>query len=114
MLAIIIASFAHAFFLLLHPQEFINSVNVPNSNDPNNPWTLSSTFIQVDENGNPLNQTFIQVPDENTNLFYSYPTSLLAVYLFLTGKFLIFILIILNIHHKKLYINFNIYLTNIL
>ncbi|PKC11288.1 hypothetical protein RhiirA5_497817 [Rhizophagus irregularis] len=85
MLAIIIASFAHAFFLLLHPQEFINSVNVPNSNDPNNPWTLSSTFIQVDENGNPLNQTFIQVPDENTNLFYSYPTSLLAVYLFLTG-----------------------------
>ncbi|GES84863.1 hypothetical protein GLOIN_2v1781806 [Rhizophagus clarus] len=40
----------------------------------------------VDENGNILNETLIQVPSENTNLFYSYSTSLLATYLFLTGN----------------------------
>ncbi|RIA98305.1 hypothetical protein C1645_870767 [Glomus cerebriforme] len=86
LLAIIIASFAHAFFLLLHPQNLLDSLNTQNSNDPDNPWTLSNTYDQVDENGNVLNETLIQVPDENKNLFYSYPTSLLAIYLFLTGN----------------------------
>ncbi|PKC65659.1 hypothetical protein RhiirA1_514095 [Rhizophagus irregularis] len=85
-LAIIIASFAHAFFLLLHPQELLDPLSAQNPNDPNNPWTLSNTYNQVDENGNILNETLIQVPSENTNLFYSYPTSLLAIYLFLTGN----------------------------
>ncbi|GBC09542.1 hypothetical protein RclHR1_08970002 [Rhizophagus clarus] len=85
-LAIIILSFAHAFFLLLHPQDFLNSLNAQDSNDPNNPWTLSNTYNQTDENGNILNETLIQVPSENTNLFYSYSTSLLATYLFLTGN----------------------------
>jgi hypothetical protein len=33
---------------------------------------------QTDENGKILNETLIQVPGENTNLFYSYSTSLLA------------------------------------
>ncbi|PKC75826.1 hypothetical protein RhiirA1_436022 [Rhizophagus irregularis] len=54
--------------------------------DPNNPWTLSNTYNQTDENGNILNASLIQIPSENTNLFYSYPTSLLATYLFLTGN----------------------------
>ncbi|PKY48868.1 hypothetical protein RhiirA4_464594 [Rhizophagus irregularis] len=85
-LAIIIASFAHAFFLLLHPQDLLDSLSAQNLNDPNNPWTLSNTYNQVDENGNILKETLIQVPSENTNLFYSYPTSLLATYLFLTGN----------------------------
>ncbi|RGB32172.1 hypothetical protein C1646_707297 [Rhizophagus diaphanus] len=85
-LAIIIASFAHAFFLLLHPQDLLDSLSAQNPNDPNNPWTLSNTYNQVDENGNILKETLIQVPSENTNLFYSYPTSLLATYLFLTGN----------------------------
>jgi hypothetical protein len=91
-LAIIIASFAHAFFLLLHPQSFADSLNTPDSSDPsdpNNPWALTNTFSQVDENGTILNETLIQHPDENTNLFYSYPTSLLAISLFLTGNLLI-------------------------
>ncbi|PKY41347.1 hypothetical protein RhiirA4_454918 [Rhizophagus irregularis] len=85
-LAIIIASFAHGFFLLLHPRNLLDSLNEQNPNDSNNPWTLSNTYNQVDENGNILNETLIQVPSENTNLFYSYPTSLLATYLFLTGN----------------------------
>ncbi|CAB5351322.1 unnamed protein product [Rhizophagus irregularis] len=71
-------------------KEFYSNWNDPlsaqNPNDPNNPWTLSNTYNQVDENGNILNETLIQVPSENTNLFYSYPTSLLAIYLFLTGN----------------------------
>lgn len=94
-LAIIIASFAHAFFLLLHPQNLIDSVDTPDLNDPNNPWTLSDTFNQVDENGTILNETLIKQPDANTNLFYSYPTSLLAMSLFLTGNLLVIQRIIL-------------------
>ncbi|POG65355.1 hypothetical protein GLOIN_2v1483183 [Rhizophagus irregularis DAOM 181602=DAOM 197198] len=62
-----------------------DSLIAQNPNDPNNPWTLSNTYNQVDENGNILKETLIQVPSENTNLFYSYPTSLLATYLFLTA-----------------------------
>ncbi|RIA84298.1 hypothetical protein C1645_832487 [Glomus cerebriforme] len=85
-LAMIIASFAHAFFLLLHPQNLLDSLKAPNSSDPNNPWTLTNIYNQTDENGNVKNEAFIQVPSENTNLFYSYPTSLLAIYLFLTGN----------------------------
>ncbi|PKC05524.1 hypothetical protein RhiirA5_420819 [Rhizophagus irregularis] len=85
-LAIIILSFAHAFFLLLHPEKLLDSLKAQNPNDSNNPWTLSNTYNQTDENGKILNETLIQVPDENTNLFYSYSTSLLATYLFLTGS----------------------------
>ncbi|GBB91184.1 hypothetical protein RclHR1_18340002 [Rhizophagus clarus] len=85
-LALIIASFAHALFLLLHPQNLIDSFKTPNLSDPNNPWALSNTYNQTDENGNVLNETLIQVPTESTNLFYSYPSSLLATYLFLTGN----------------------------
>ena len=94
-LAIIIASFAHAFFLLLHPQNLIDSVDTSDLNDPNNPWTLSDTFNQVDENGTILTETLIKHPDANTNLFYSYPTSLLAMSLFLTGNLLVIQRIIL-------------------
>jgi hypothetical protein len=64
----------------------LDSLNSQNLDDPNNPWTLSNIYNQVDENGNISNETIIQVPSENTNLFYSYPTSLLATYLFLTGN----------------------------
>ncbi|GET58058.1 hypothetical protein GLOIN_2v1781806 [Rhizophagus irregularis DAOM 181602=DAOM 197198] len=85
-LAIIILSFAHAFFLLLHPEKLLDSLKAQNPNDSNNPWTLSNTYNQTDENGKILNETLIQVPGENTNLFYSYSTSLLATYLFLTGS----------------------------
>ncbi|CAG8539000.1 973_t:CDS:2 [Funneliformis caledonium] len=87
-LAIILASVAHAFFLLLHPRDFSDSLTTQDPSDPNNPWTISKTFHQTDENGKALKQTLVQTPDENTNLFYSYPTSLLAMFLFLTGNFL--------------------------
>src|SRR5436190_1703676 len=84
-LAIIIASFAHAFFLLLHPQNLTDSLKTPDLSDPNNPQTLSNTFNQIEKDGTILDETLIQQPDENTNLFYSYITSLLAMSLFLTG-----------------------------
>ncbi|GBC19963.2 hypothetical protein GLOIN_2v1483183 [Rhizophagus irregularis DAOM 181602=DAOM 197198] len=74
------------FLLFFRIFEYFDSLNEQNPNDSNNPWTLSNTYNQVDENGNILNETLIQVPSENTNLFYSYPTSLLATYLFLTGN----------------------------
>ncbi|RIA96285.1 hypothetical protein C1645_733380 [Glomus cerebriforme] len=88
-------SIAFGFFHLIFelrqfiwsPQKYISiwnvfdSLNTQNASDPNNPWTLSNTY-KVDG----LNETFIQIPSENTNLFYSYFTSLLAVYLFLTGN----------------------------
>ncbi|CAB5374190.1 unnamed protein product [Rhizophagus irregularis] len=63
-----------------------DSLKAQNPNDSNNPWTLSNTYNQTDENGKILNETLIQVPGENTNLFYSYSTSLLATYLFLTAR----------------------------
>ncbi|CAB5374176.1 unnamed protein product [Rhizophagus irregularis] len=76
--------FQTLFYLFL--PYLLDSLSAQNPNDPNNPWTLSNTYNQVDENGNILKETLIQVPSENTNLFYSYPTSLLATYLFLTGN----------------------------
>ncbi|CAG8694196.1 2410_t:CDS:2, partial [Funneliformis mosseae] len=50
-LAIILASVTHAFFFLLHPRDFSDSLTTQDPSDPNNPWTISKTFHQTDENG---------------------------------------------------------------
>ncbi|CAG8620761.1 4198_t:CDS:2 [Funneliformis caledonium] len=67
-------------------EKIYKSLTTQNLSYPNNPWAISNTFYQTDENGNILNQTLIQSPDEKNNLFYSYFTSLLAMYLFLTDS----------------------------
>ncbi|CAI2177716.1 20406_t:CDS:2 [Funneliformis geosporum] len=85
-LLIIIIGFAHAFFIILTPNNSYD-LDVPDQDDdPNNPWNLVTEYHSVSPNGeiNPKT-TFIQRPDSNSNLFSTYPTSLLAMYLFLTG-----------------------------
>ena len=54
--------------------------------DPNNPWVLTTKYRQISEDGTISSKAvLVQEPDEYTNLFSSYASSLLAVYLFLTG-----------------------------
>ncbi|RGB44243.1 hypothetical protein C1646_808809 [Rhizophagus diaphanus] len=68
----IVISFANAFFIPLHPQDLVDLATI-DFDDPNNPWTLSNIYAQLDENVNPLNETLIQIPDSNTNSFYWFP-----------------------------------------
>jgi len=70
-LFVIIFGFAHAFFILLRKY------------DPMNLATTYNTF-NSDQTINPT-PTLIQSPDSNTNMFNWFPTSLLAMYLLLTG-----------------------------
>jgi len=56
------------------------------NDDPNNPWNIAPTY-QVFENVTSVNSNLfiLQKPDENTNMFTSYLTSLFATCLLLTG-----------------------------
>ncbi|RGB34552.1 hypothetical protein C1646_668454 [Rhizophagus diaphanus] len=65
----------------------LNPLLNPNPTDPNNPWTLSKKYNQISEDGsiNSGPSIFIEEPDESTNLFTSFFSSLLATYLFLAG-----------------------------
>ncbi|PKY29596.1 hypothetical protein RhiirB3_484012 [Rhizophagus irregularis] len=68
-LIIIIVSFAHAFFILLKPRDIYSLTEQPpaDNDDPNNPWKLEDK------------------PNNNTNLFTNYGTSLFSMYLYLIG-----------------------------
>ena len=74
----IVFGFAHAFFILLRSSE---------SNNENDPWSLTNTYNSYNSDGsiNP-SPTLVQTPNSNTNMFNWFPTSLLAIYLFLTGN----------------------------
>ena len=50
------------------------------------PWDLTTTYESFNSNQTNSTPTLIQSPDSNTNMFNWFPTSLLAMYLFLTGK----------------------------
>ncbi|PKK71495.1 hypothetical protein RhiirC2_828062 [Rhizophagus irregularis] len=80
-----VISFAHAFLIILRPKlEY--SLDQPTINDdPNNPWNLNTTYNRVENETITQGASFVQVPDENTNMFTDYKTALFAVYLFLTG-----------------------------
>ncbi|CAG8483535.1 3153_t:CDS:2 [Funneliformis caledonium] len=86
-LCIILLSFAHAFLILLQPRKVYSLDEPPaNNDDPNNPWGLTDSYNQVLENGTiEPNSSFVQRPDLNTNMFIDYGTSLLSMYLYLTG-----------------------------
>ena len=77
-LFLIILGFAHAFYILLRSSE---------NGGANDPLTLATKYNTFNSDGsiNPI-PTLIQPPDSNTNLFNWFPTSLLAMYLFLTGN----------------------------
>jgi hypothetical protein len=97
LLFIIIISFAHAFYILLLPRS---------DNDPNNPWKLAPTYNQIFENGTiDSNPFLIQPPNENTNMFIDFKTSLFAMYKFLTGisnlKFVDLFIIIYKYFFKR-------------
>jgi hypothetical protein len=82
-LFIIVISFAHAFHILLLPRSKFSFDELTNNDDPNNPWNIANSYNLVSENGK--NPYLIQQPDENTNMFVNFRTSLFAIYLFLTG-----------------------------
>jgi hypothetical protein len=80
LLFFIVLEYAQAFFIILKS----NSIN--NDNDPQN---IATKYNFVNSNRTINNTTtIIQDPDSNTNLFNWFPTSLLAVYNFLTGNYL--------------------------
>ncbi|CAB4436873.1 unnamed protein product [Rhizophagus irregularis] len=70
----IILGFAHAFFIILNPKE----------DEKNDPQNLVTKYDSINSDGT-MTSTLIQQPDSNTNMFSWYPTSLLAMYLLLTG-----------------------------
>ena len=105
-LLIILLSFSHAFWVLLTPSQDYD-LDVPLMNDdPNNPWSLTTNYNQMENGEITPNNTLVQKPDMNTNMFDGYLTSIFATYLFLTGT--IICLILLNIFNiNKLTFNQN-------
>ncbi|CAG8735344.1 8182_t:CDS:2, partial [Funneliformis caledonium] len=84
-LFIVLLSFAHAFWILLKPRKDydLNTPPPEGNDDPNNPWELTDKYTQILDDG--TNETYVQQPDKNTNMFTTYRTSLLSMYLYLTG-----------------------------
>ena len=83
-----LVSFAHAFHILLEPRQSYSLDEPPpmDDYDRNNPWVLTSEYNQELENGTILsNSSFVQKPDNNTNMFADFKTSLLSTYLYLLG-----------------------------
>ncbi|RIA98253.1 hypothetical protein C1645_731803 [Glomus cerebriforme] len=85
-LFIIILSFAHAFYILLRPQQPYVLTNPTVNNDVNNPWSLTDQFYQMNPDGTiGQNPIIVKQPDSSTNMFAWPQTSLLAMYLLLIG-----------------------------
>ncbi|CAG8626977.1 1537_t:CDS:2 [Funneliformis caledonium] len=85
-LFLIIISFAHAFYIILTPNENYDLEQPVNNNDPNNPWNLVNKYQSVTPEGKINSEiVFVQQPDSNVNQFSTYQSSLFAMYLFLTG-----------------------------
>jgi hypothetical protein len=82
-----ILGFAHAFFITLKSTKDF-SLNYPAFDDnEKNPWNLATKYYSVNSDGTiSSNPTLIQSPNSNTNMFNWFPTSLLAMYLILTGN----------------------------
>ncbi|CAG8599571.1 3090_t:CDS:2, partial [Racocetra persica] len=82
----IIFAFAHSLHLLLRPATEV-SLDYPSySSDPNDPWNLVTTYNSITSNNTiEENPSLIEPPDANTNMFMWFDSSILAVYVMLTG-----------------------------
>ncbi|GES78513.1 hypothetical protein GLOIN_2v1881038 [Rhizophagus clarus] len=82
----ILFGFGLAFFILLKPTKDFSLDQPTINDDKNNPWNLAIRYSSINSDGSiSSNPTLIQTPDSNSNMFSWFPTSLLAMYLFLTG-----------------------------
>ncbi|KAF0448581.1 transient receptor potential cation channel subfamily a member 1-like [Gigaspora margarita] len=84
-LGIMVLAFAHSLHLLLRPTSEFSYDTPSYTNYANNPWNLVSTYKFISSNGTVGESSLIETPDDNTNLFSLFSTSLLAVYFMLTG-----------------------------
>ncbi|RIB22914.1 hypothetical protein C2G38_928335 [Gigaspora rosea] len=84
-LIIMVLAFAHSLHLLLRPTSEYSYDQPSYTDDANNPWNLVSTYKFISSNGTIGESSLIETPDDNTNLFSLFSTSLLAVYFMLTG-----------------------------
>ncbi|CAG8822155.1 2576_t:CDS:2, partial [Racocetra persica] len=84
-LGILVLAFAHSLHLLLRPAGEYSYDQPSYTDDVNNPWNLVSTYKLISSNGTVEGSSFIQTPDDNTNLFAMFSTSILAVYFMLIG-----------------------------
>ena len=86
-------SFAHAFYILLSPKMPYSLDKRIINDDPNNPWNLVTTYQVFGENStDDANTLIIQPPDDNTNMFTGYITSVIAMSAFLTGMIYFFLI----------------------
>ena len=88
-LGIMVIGFAHALFVLLKPESGTSweTPSSPDNGDPNDPWKLTASLTTVLDNGTVVNGTSLVVkPDENTNVYTWFNTSLLGAYKFLVGN----------------------------
>ncbi|KAF0522450.1 transient receptor potential cation channel subfamily a member 1-like [Gigaspora margarita] len=84
-LGILVLAFAHSLHILLRPTTKY-SYNQPSyTDDSNNPWNLVSTYQFISSNSTVEGSSLVEIPDDNTNMFALFSTSLLAVYFMLTG-----------------------------
>ncbi|CAG8439570.1 1876_t:CDS:2 [Dentiscutata heterogama] len=81
---IMVLAFAHSLHLLLRPTSEYSYDQPSYTDDVNNPWNLVSTYKFISSNGTIDKSSLIETPDENTNLFSLFSTSILAVYFMLT------------------------------
>ncbi|KAF0558433.1 transient receptor potential cation channel subfamily a member 1-like [Gigaspora margarita] len=84
-LGIIVLAFAHSLHLLLRPTSEYSYDQPSFTNDSNNPWNLVPTYQFISSNGTVGTSMLIETPDDSTNLFTMFSTSILAVYFMLTG-----------------------------
>ncbi|RIB19854.1 hypothetical protein C2G38_2035725 [Gigaspora rosea] len=82
--SILVLAFAHSLHILLRPTTEY-SYNQPSyTKDINNPWNLVSTYQFISSNGTVDGSSLVEIPNDNTNMFAQFSTSLLAVYFMLT------------------------------
>ncbi|RIB11420.1 hypothetical protein C2G38_2203476 [Gigaspora rosea] len=86
-LGFLVFAFAHSLHLLLRPAANVSLDHPSYSTDPNDPWNLATTYNTIDSNGSiEENSSLIEPPTADTNMFMMMGSSILAVYLMLTGS----------------------------
>ncbi|CAG8810792.1 10531_t:CDS:1, partial [Racocetra persica] len=78
-------AFAHSLHLLLRPTTKYSYDQPSYNDDINNPWNLVTRYKSISSNGVIGNESFIETPSANTNLFSVFNTAIIAVYFMLTG-----------------------------